>query len=319
MQELISALRSSPRLNQKEQLKNLWSIIPQVCKVYGNDVILGDDAAAIKTQDGYFLLAAEGVYPPLLKSNPYLAGRTSVLTNVNDIYAMGGRPLAILDVLFASDAEEVQEVLRGINDNASRYKISLVGGHLTQETSCSSLSVFILGRAKTLLTSFGARVDDDLVLIFSPKGKLYSGFSFWDSSSHLSSEEALNQLELLPLIAEDGLANTGKDISMAGLIGTTLMLLEVSGKGAEIYVDKIPTPFEVSLEEWLLMFPSFGFVLSVKPYNTPKVEERFRKLGLVCEKIGKVTPGRQVFFVNDSGEKESFWDFNKQGLIGLAK
>ncbi|HEX3034781.1 MAG TPA: sll0787 family AIR synthase-like protein [Thermodesulfobacteriota bacterium] len=319
MQELISALRSSPRLSQKKRLKNLWHIIPRVCKVYGNDVILGDDAAAIKTQDGYLLLAAEGVYPPLLKSNPYLAGRTSVLTNVNDIYAMGGRPLAILDVLFASDAEEVQEVLRGIKDNASRYKISLVGGHLTQETNCSSLSVFILGRAKTLLTSFDARVDDDLVLISSFKGKFHTGFSFWDSSSHLCTEEALNQLELLPQIAEDGLADTGKDISMAGLIGTTLMLLEGSGMGAEIYVDKIPTPFEVPLKEWLLTFPSFGFVLSVKPFNTPEVEERFRKLDLVCEKIGKVTLDRQVFFVNDAGERNLFWDFNKEGFIGPEK
>ena len=282
-------------------------------------MILGDDAAAIKTQDGYLLLAAEGVYPPLLRSNPYLAGRTSVLTNVNDIYAMGGRPLAILDVLFAPDTEEIREVLRGIRDNASRYKISLVGGHLTQETSCSSLSVFILGRAKTLLTSFDARADDDLVLISSFRGKLYSGFSFWDSSSHLSGEEALEQLELLPQIAEDGLADTGKDISMAGLIGTTLMLLEGSGKGAEIYVDKIPTPFEVPLKEWLLTFPSFGFVLSVKPDNTPKVEERFMGSGLVCEKIGKVTLDRQVFFVNDAGQRDIFWDFDKQGLIGLER
>src|SRR3990172_4166124 len=221
MQELISALRSSPRLTQKGKLKNLWHLVPQVSQVDGNDVILGDDAAALKTQDGYLLLAGEGVYPPLLKSNPYLAGRTSVLTNVNDIYAMGGRPLAIVDVLFGSDFEEVNEVLRGISENASRYNVPVVGGHLTQEIGFSSLSVFILGRAE----------------------KLLSGFNFWDSSSNLSGEEAIKQLELLPQLAEDGLADAAKDVSMAGHIGSILMLVEGSGKGAEIYVDKIPAPF----------------------------------------------------------------------------
>ncbi|MBI2486243.1 MAG: sll0787 family AIR synthase-like protein [Deltaproteobacteria bacterium] len=317
MQELISDLRSSPGLSQKGKLKSLWPLLPQVCKVDGKDVILGDDAAAIKTQDGYLLLAAEGIYPPLLKSNPYLAGRTSVLTNVNDIYAMGGRPLAVLDVLFGSDVEEVKEVLRGIRDNASRYRVPVVGGHLTEEMGFSSLSVFIVGRAKSLLSGFDAQIDDDLVFISNFKGKFYSGFNFWDSSSNLDGEQTLEHLELLPQIAEDGLADAGKDVSMAGLIGSTLMLLECSGKGAEIYIDKIPAPFEVPLKDWLLTFPSFGFILSLRPHKTPKVEERFRKLGLLCELIGKVTLGHQVFLVSATGERNILWDFIAEPLIGF--
>jgi uncharacterized protein len=319
MQELISALRSSPRLNQKRRLKNLWHLLPQVSKVQGDDVIIGDDAASIKTQDGYLLLAAEGVYPPLLKSNPYLAGRTSVLTNVNDIYAMGGRPLAIVDVLFTSNSREFSEVIRGIRDNAYRYRVPVVGGHLTEDAGFSSLSVSILGRAKRLLSGFGADVDDDLIFASNLKGKFYSGFNFWDSSSDLSDEEALSHLELLPQVAEDELADAAKDVSMAGLIGSTLMLLEGSGKGAEIYIDKIPTPSQVPLKEWFLTFPSFGFILSLRPHNTPKVEEIFRKLDLVCERIGKVTSDHKVFFVNDIGQRNLFWDFSVEPLIGFKE
>jgi AIR synthase-related protein len=306
-------------LNQKRKLQDLWGVLPQVSDINGSDVILGDDAAAIKTQDDYLLLAAEGVYPPLLKSNPYLAGRTSVLTNVNDIYAMGGRPIAIVDVLFGSDVEEVKEVLRGIRDNASRYNVPVVGGHLTEEAGFSSLAVFMLGRAKSLLSGFDARADDDLVLISSFKGKFYSGFNFWDSSSDLSGEEAIRQLELLPQIAEDGLADAGKDVSMAGLIGSILMLLEGSAKGADIYVDEIPAPFEVPLKEWLLTFPSFGFILSLRPCNTASVQEIFRKSGLVCERIGNVTLGNQIFFVNDDGERNLLWNFDIEPLIGLGE
>ncbi|MCH8029926.1 MAG: sll0787 family AIR synthase-like protein [Candidatus Dadabacteria bacterium] len=319
MQELISALRSSPQLAHKEKLRNLWHLLPRVSEVDGNEVILGDDAAAIKTQNGYLLLAAEGVYPPLLRSNPYLAGRTSVLANVNDIYAMGGRPLAVVDVIFGSHFEEVDQVLRGIMDNSTRYRVPLVGGHLTSEAGFSSVSVFILGRAVKLLSSFDAAVDDDLVFISNLNGKFYSGFNFWDSSSSLSDEEALGQLELLPLIAEDGLADAAKDISMAGLIGSILMFLEGSGKGAEIYIDRIPRPFEIPLKQWFLSFPSFGFILSLKPFNTPKLKKRFEKLDLVCKRIGKVTLGHRVFFVNDNGKKELFWDLSIRPFIGLNK
>ncbi len=318
MQKLISALRSSPRLVQKTKLQALWHQLPRVCEVNRDHVILGDDAAAIKNHEGYMLLAAEGVYPHLLKSNPYLAGRTSVIANVNDIYAMGGRPMAVLDVLFASDVEEAGEVVRGIRDNASRYMIPVVGGHFTEEKGFSSLAVFILGKAQSLLSSFNSQVGDDLVFVSNLKGKFYSGFNFWDSSSSLSSEQALKHLELLPRIAEEGLADSAKDVSMAGIIGSTLMLLECSRKGAEIYLDKIPAPFEVPLEDWLLTFPSFGFVLSLRSQNTQKVGDRFRKLGLVCQSIGKVTPDQKVFFI-DGGEKRNlFWDFSVEPLIGFA-
>ncbi len=319
MRELISALRSSPRLNQKGRLKELWRLLPRVCKADGSDVVLGDDAAAIKDGDGYLLLAAEGVYHPLLKSNPYLAGRTSVLTNVNDIYAMGGRPIAIVDVLFASDSEESGEVLRGIRDNSSRYGVPVVGGHLTEEATSSSLSVFILGRARKLLSGFNAEAGDDLVFISNLNGRFYPGFNFWDSSSGLSDGDVLTHLELLPQIAEEGLADAARDVSMAGLIGSTLMLLEGSGKGAEIHIDRIPAPFEVPLKEWLLTFPSFGFVLSLRPQNTQRVEDRFRRLGLACERIGKVTSEPLVLFINDKGERGLFWDLSSEPLIGLGE
>jgi len=319
MQDLIKALRSSPRLTNKQKLMKLWDIFPRVCEVEEKEVILGDDAAAIEIGDGYLLLAAEGVYPQLLKSNPYLSGRTSVLTNVNDIYAMGGRPLAILDVLFSSEIEQATDILRGIRDNASRYNVPIVGGHFADSSDSASLSVFILGKARRLLSSFTAKIGDDLVLISSLTGKYYAGFNFWDSSSSLSSEEAIRQLELLPQIAEDGIADTAKDISMAGIIGSTVMLLECSGVGAEIYIDKIPTPIEIPLEHWLLTFPSYGFVLSIRPDYTHEIKNRFRKFDLTCEIIGKAIEGPNVFLVHGSEDRKLFLDLKTDPMIGINR
>ena len=319
MDDLITALQSCPRLAEKENLRNLWEIIPGVCEVEGRNVILGDDAAAIETEDGYLLAAAEGVYPELLKSNPYLAGRTSVLTNVSDIYAMGGRPIAILDVLFSPDLEQVSAIVRGIKDNAYRYHVPLVGGHLNRKANFSSLSVFIVGRAKRLLSSFNARAGDDLVFVCSLDGKFHSGFNFWDSSSELRSEVALRQLDLLPRLAEEGRVDTAKDVSMGGLIGSILMLLECSGKGAEIQIERIPKPYAIPLRDWLITFPSYGFILSIRPEYTTKVKDMFDSINLTCEVIGKIIGGSNVFLVQNGGERRLLWDVGVRPLIGVGK
>ena len=318
MQELIESLKSSESLVQKKAICDVWKYVPKACQIGGEDVLLGDDAAAIKFDDHYLLLAGEGVYQPLLQSNPYLAGRTSVLTNVNDIYSMGGRPIAIVDVLFSSDTISTEEILRGISDNAVRYKVPVVGGHISQDSEYPSLSVFILGKAKNLLTSFNAKDGDDLVFISNSKGKFVSGFNFWDSSSMLGDEAVLDDLELIAEVAEEGLAGTAKDVSMAGLIGSILMLLESSRKGALLNIDTIPKPCEVPLKEWLLAFPSFGFIMSLRPENTDKVKDKFQKRGLSCEKIGQVSSDMKVSFMNKAGEKELFWNFKTTPLIGVG-
>ena len=318
MRELIESLRTSESLVQKQAISDVWKYLPKTSTINGNEVLLGDDTAAIKSDDHYLLIAGEGVYQPLLKSNPYLAGRTSVLTNVNDIYSMGGRPIAIVDVLFSSSIDNTKEVLKGINDNAERYKVPVVGGHISQDSECSSLSVFILGKAKNLLSSFNAKEGDDLLFVSNSKGKFVSGFNFWDSSSMLTDEEVVEDLELIVQIAEEGLADTSKDVSMAGLIGSVLMLLESSQKGALINIHNIPKPCEVPLKDWLLAFPSYGFIFSLRPENTDKVKDKFMKKGLTCESIGKVTSDMKVTFINEENEKELFWDLGTTPLIGVG-
>ncbi len=311
MKDLIGSLRRSARLSEKSNITNVWNFFPRFAGVEGKQVRLGDDAAAIEHDGGYLLAAAEGVYQPLLKSNPYLAGRTSVLTNVNDIYSMGGRPLAILDVLCSADAGRTDEMLSGIRDNAERYNVPVIGGHISGEGSEPALAVFILGKAARLLSSFDAREGDDLVMAVGGEGRFHSGFNFWDSSSGLSRTAALRHLEILPELAEEKLADSAKDISMAGAIGSILMLLECSQKGAEIHVDDIPVPPGVGLAEWLVTFPSYGFVLSLRPGKTSTVCEKFRNCGLLCEKIGEVSAERKVYFRNRDGSRELFWDLGR--------
>ena len=317
LNDLVAHWLATSGLQEKQDIQTVSNSLPLSPWVNGQPVLLGDDAAAISGEGGYLLLAAEGVWPPLLRANPQLAGRCCVLTNISDIYAMGGRPTAVVDVLFTSDDELASQVLKGMQENAERFGVPIVGGHYTKNRDTSALAVAILGQAKRLLTSHTARPGDQLMLVCKLEGRLREGFDFWDCSSMCSSEELRSDLELLPLIAETGLCDTAKDVSMAGILGTTIMLLETSGYGAMINLDKIPCPLGVDIERWLRVFPSYGFILSVRQQYVNDVQEIFEKHGLCCAPYATVIDDTAVT-VHGRGESKVIWDL-KTPLMGFTQ
>ena len=115
----------------------------------------GDDAAVIPFKNEYLLLAADGMMTGLLQNEPYAAGKASVMVTVNDIYSMGGRPLAMVNVLASGDPEHRSKVIDGIRKGCEKLNVPMVGGHLHPDSphDAPSLSVAILGSAKKLLRS----------------------------------------------------------------------------------------------------------------------------------------------------------------------
>ncbi|WP_244259670.1 AIR synthase-related protein, partial [Paraburkholderia phenazinium] len=122
---------------------------------------------------------------------------------------------------------------------------------------------------------------------------------------------------LLPALAEDGLCEAAKDISMAGLLGTALMLLEASQVGARIDLDAVPRPEGVDFDRWLAAFPSYGFLLSVREARVAQVVERFVARGLACAPIGVVDASRELVLA-EGGETGRLWDLRETPFIGAA-
>ncbi len=320
LEDIIATLRTAPAWQRKSEISLLSDgLVPHAPAVDGRPVLLGDDAAAIETEDGYLLLAAEIMFPPLVKSNPYMAGKYAVLTNANDVYAMGGYPLALVDVILAEDTEGAAEILRGLRDGCSRYGVPLVGGHLTANGNFNSIGACILGRAKRLLSSFNARSGDVLMHATNLRGSFHPHFTFWDCSAHLSDAELRRDLAILPALAEAGWCDACRDVSMAGILGSALMLLEPSGVGAAIDLEAIPTPPEASgrYMDWLMAFPSYGFILSVRPEQVETVRAVFTARSISCAAIGEVTTSRKVLL--RTGRKEAvMWDLGSEPFTGFA-
>ena len=283
---------------------------------HGSSIRVGDDCAAIPDGDGHLLLAIEGFVNDFVEAEPRFAGYCGIMVNLSDIAAMGGRAIAVVDAIWASGDDGAAPILAGMRDAASVYGVPVVGGHTNTRTDRGQLSVAVLGRAKALITSFDAQDGDVLLAAIDLRGGFRSSSLNWDASSGAPAERLRGDLEILPELAEAGLVTAGKDISMAGLVGSALMLFEASDVGACIDVDAIPCPPGVPLERFLLAFPSFGFVLTSKPGNVGEVLSRFAARDIACAAIGSVDRSGRVRLWRDD-EEVGVWDFRRP-FIGCS-
>jgi AIR synthase-related protein len=279
---------------------------------------VGDDCAAIPDGDGYSLFAIEGLLDEFVRAEPWFAGYCAVMVNISDVAAMGGRPTAVVDALWTSGGESASTIFEGMLAASKAYGVPIVGGHTNARSDGDRLAVAVLGRARALLTSFDARAGDELLMAVDLRGAYQEPYSYWNCSTTAPGERLRGDLELLPEIAELGLCAAAKDISMGGVLGTLLMLLECSRIGARIDLARVPKPAGAELERWLQTFPSFGFLLAAQPTQVAAIRERFEARGIACVAIGACTERRALEVVRGS-ESEIFWDLETSAFTGAGR
>jgi selenophosphate synthetase-related protein len=207
-----------------------------------------------------------------------------------------------------------EDVLAGMAAASSVYGVPIVGGHSNTRSDQAQLAVAILGRANKVLSSFNARPGDCLMMAVDLRGAFEDPYPFWNASVGAPAARLRADLELLPMLAESGLCDAAKDISMAGALGTTLMLLECSGVGASIDLSRLPSPPGHDRLRWLSAFPSFGFVMSVREEHAAQVERLFVERDLACAVIGTVDASRKVV-LHDGNDSAELWNFNDDAFI----
>src|SRR5580692_9139497 len=277
--QLIGFLSASNSVQEKIRIRSVYEPAQELAE----EVRLGDDCAAIRDGASWLLLAAEGMLPSFVADDPWFAGYSAVMVNLSDVAAMGGRPLAIVDVLWTPGLDQSGPIWEGIGAASKAYGVPIVGGHTTAiKGSSPFLAAAVLGRAKRLITSFDAQVDDDLLVAIDLRGTWRGEKPFWNASVSAPDERLRADLNLLPALAENGWCRAGKDISNGGIVGTLAMLLDCSSAGAELWVDQLPRPKEVDLVRWLISFPSFGYLLSVPPENSERVIAHFASREIAC-------------------------------------
>jgi AIR synthase-related protein len=228
------------------------------------DAWRGDDGAPVAGTD--VVACNDAILPAIVQRDPEWAGWCAMLVNAHDLSAMGAAPVAALDALGARDAAHAQRVIEGLREGARAFDLPIVGGH-TQLGVAPSLSVTALGRTADPVPAGGGRSGDALTISADLAGGWRPGYAGrqWDSTSWRTREQ------LRPML--DAIARqrprAAKDVSMAGIVGTTAMLAEASGCGAELDVAAIPRPSAAPIGDWLTCFPGFAIVTADRPAAPP--------------------------------------------------
>lgn len=274
----------------------------------------GEDAAVIKCGKEILLMAADGILEDLVKKNPFWAGYCSVLVNVNDIAAMGGIPLAMVNVISTSDTETRAKMIEGMRAACEKFGVPMVGGHTHPDTSYSAVDVAILGKTdrSRLVLSNGASVDEPIIFAMDLTGEFTEGVPYsWDTTSKKSAKEVRRQLRTMNKIAP--YLTAGKDISNPGALGSLGMLLEASDRGGLVEISKIPRPPGVDLVRWLTAYQGCGFVVTCRPARVKVVIDEFARADITASVCGSVTSGHLLELELD-GHRETLFDFSTDTL-----
>ncbi len=329
---VVQALRSSRGFAHKKDISAVADALTRhlpggradLTLAHGEGVMLGDDCAVIPDDSGHLLFAIEGLVDDFVEAMPWFAGYSAVMVNLSDIAAMGGRPIAVVDALWSAGRAQAEPILQGMAAASAAYGVPIVGGHSNQQAARAQLAVAVLGRAQALLSSFAARPGHTLLMAVDLRGQWEGGYPFWNASTGAPAHRLRDDLALLPEIAEAGLCGAAKDISMAGVLGTALMLAECSQVGLRIDLSALPHPAGHGPGDapdawlrWLQAFPSFGYLLSVAPDAVPAVQGRFLARGLACAPIGEVVEGSAVWLQrHDTHDTALLWDWACEPFIG---
>lgn len=310
LSEVAAVFRASAALRGKASIGLVSEVFGAADWVHGP----GDDAAVVDCGAERILVAGEAIWPPFVEADPFGAGIASVVANVNDVAAMGGRALALVDQVVATE-EVAREVLEGIRFAAGIYGLPVVGGHLTIWAGTPSVSASIVGRVVRPLSSTSVAAGQECLVAYCLEGTMREDFAFLssinDRRAHLAGD-----VGLFAELAGSGLVLAAKDVSMAGTLGSLAMLLEPTRCGAAVDLDQIPVPAGARLADWISVFPTYGFLLTAAAGHVPAVRSRFHERGLACQRIGTID-GSGLLKVRLDGEECELLDLNTQGVTGL--
>ena len=319
LSELVKSLQSFKGVSRKNSIENVTKTLGDVYNITG-DVLLdfGDDASAIDIGDNQVvLLAADGIWGDLMNVDPYWAGYCAVLVNVNDIAAMGGKPIAMVNIMAVDNDEIYDEILSGIVDGCRKFNVPMVGGHLHPDAEYNSLDVAIAGIASkdSLITSSSAKVGDKVLVAIDTDGRQYPGIPLnWDTTYEKDAKLVQDQIKIMQKIAEEHLPSAGKDISNPGTLGTLEMLLEASGVGASVELEKIPRNEDVDWDMWLRAYPGAAFVMTAPEENAQAIIDALSPYSFEVAVIGDVIEEKKLY-LSSGDEKLVLFDQNSNPVL----
>ena len=309
---LIEQIRTSPGVRGKAAIGMVSEVFQSTDWLAGP----GDDGAVVRAADISLVVGGEAILPAFVAADPYGAGIAAVITNLNDLAAMGAWPLALVDTV-AAPVHVARQILEGMHWASGLYRVPVVGGHLTITDGPPALSAFGLGRADRPLSARSAAPGQTLVVACCLDGQMRADYPFFPSFDERG-ERLADDVRLLAEVASRGLVTAAKDVSMAGLVGSLAMLLECNRLGVLLDLDRLPVPAGVALDRWLMCFPCYAFLLCVPPPREAECLRAFAERGLAAAPVGTLDD-TGALRVGSGGQAATAFDLSRESVTNLGR
>ncbi|WP_179035694.1 selenide, water dikinase SelD [Paenibacillus sp. URB8-2] len=227
-------------------IRNLPKSVPNPDLLVGLDT--SDDAGVYKLTDELALVQTVDFFTPIV-DDPYSFGQIAAANALSDIYAMGGKPLTVLNIvafpISTLDKSILADILRGAADKVSEAGATLVGGHSIDDKEPKfGLAVTGLVHPDKVRTNAGSRPGDKLILT-KPIGVGILTTSI--KKSRLSPEETARLTAVMSTLNKTAAevmssyeVHACTDVTGFGLLGHASEMAKGSGNGLTIRRDDVP-------------------------------------------------------------------------------
>ncbi len=206
------------------------------------------DAGAYRLGENLAIVQTLDFFPPLT-NDAFLYGQIAAANSLSDVYAMGARPVTVLNIVCFPDdqlpSELLYEILRGGGEKAHEAGAVILGGHSVRDAEVKyGLSATGIVDPAKLITNEKARPGD--VLILTKKigtGAMTAAYQkdkidpeIWAEACAMMAQ--LNRLGSEAMVAAG--AHAATDITGYGLLGHACELAEASGVRLTIDAENVP-------------------------------------------------------------------------------
>ena len=282
-----------------------------------------ENAGVVDIGDGYAIVFKIESHNHPSAIEPYQGAATGIGGIVRDIFAMGARPIALLNSLrfgpLLNDRNKYifDGVVSGISGYGNCIGVPNIGGEIVFAECYSGnplVNAMCIGLLKVdeLIKATSGSSGNLLILAGSGTGK--DGIH---GASGLASRSFEDERELRPTVqvgnpflekiliesclevAKSGKIDGMQDLGAAGLTSASVECAASGSTGIEIDIDLVPrrddgmSPYEVMLSE-----TQERMLISVKPENAESVKRIFDRWDIDNSIIGKVTTSNRVHIVS---------------------
>jgi selenide, water dikinase len=208
-----------------------------------------EDAGVYKLSADLALVQTVDFFTPTV-DDPFVFGQIAAVNALNDIYAMGARPLTAMNIVcFPIKKMEItvlREVLRGGLDKMREAGVLLIGGHSIEDEEIKyGLSVTGTVHPDKVLFNRGAKTGDKIILTKSlGTGIISTAVKAGEASAELVKQAVSGMTELNKKASEMMIAagdiHACTDITGFGLLGHACEMVEGSDIGLKINSAAVP-------------------------------------------------------------------------------